>query len=284
MRLNPERFFQRRAPAFTLLEVLLAMGVLMLLVAGIFAIVDGTVQLTDEMTQTQNAEARVHGLHRMFERLFLNLPGDARVRFRSKQSSSRYLGQLAMSRAPHVFGLERVVGGGLTVLETQETRGGYLRLVMRWFTDEQAANWERGADDGKSAALVLLDDISTMEWRFYNPESQEWEPLWNEHLSFAGSSNEFPGLNITTSPTAPPGQQPQVPPQVIGGGEKRPSLVELNIAIGAGKPERHLFWVPPVLPPPNGRGLFPNGTAPMPVDPSAAPNVTAPPAKSAIIK
>lgn len=212
---------------FTLLEIILALFVLSLLVGSVFAIVNGTLQLTTEMSQVQQGEARLHGLHRLCDKLFTGLPAYGQVRLRTKQNGSRYLSQLAIRHAPQIFGLERRTGRGLTLLETEETPDGYLRLVMRWFNEDEMTTWEKGQKESGKNSLVLMENISDLNWGFYDPISKQWEPVLNENQNFEpiliGNGNKAPVL-----PT----------------GWKRPSLVELQVTTAAGEKIRHVFWVP----------------------------------------
>lgn len=208
----------------------MAVFVMSMLIGSIFAVVSGTVQLTSEMSQVQQEDAREHGLQRLCERLFTGLPAHGQVRLRSKQIGSRYLGQLALRHAPQIFGVERRTGRGLTLLETEEMPDGYLRLVMRWFTEEQMGAWEQGKSEEGQSKLVLMENISSLEWRFYNADSQQWEPLWNERQNFA--------VEVPNEGTTPPAAQ---------AGWKRPGLVELNITDSTGEKTRHVFWVPSVV-------------------------------------
>ncbi len=232
MRLPADISARRRScrDGFTLLEIILALFVMSLLIGSIFAIVNGTVQLTSEMAQVQQGEARLHGLHRLCDKLFTGLPSHTQVRLRTKQIGSRYLSQLAVRNAPQIFGLERRTGLGLTLLETEEMRGGYLRLVMRWFTEEEMTTWEKGRDESGKNTLVLMEDISELSWGFYQPESQQWEPVINEKQNFEPSLKGNSTL-----------------PNIAGW--RRPGLVELRITLSSGEKIRQVFWVPPVRTP-----------------------------------
>lgn len=218
---------KRRDQGFTLLEIILAVFVMSMLIGSIFAVVSGTVQLTADMAQVQQADAREHGLQRLCERLFTGLPAHGQVRLRTKQNGSRYLGQLALRHAPQIFGVERRTGRGLTLLETEEMPDGYLRLVMRWFTEEQMGSWEQGKSEEGQSKLVLMENISVLEWGFYNSESQQWEPVWNEKQKFETLKSEDGSIR-----------------PVAQAGWRRPGLVELKITTSTGAQARHVFWVP----------------------------------------
>jgi len=272
MRQRPE-LSRLRARGFTLLEIILAMFVLAMLVAGIFAIVGGTTQLADEMERAHERDARVHSFAQFCERTLRNLPANAQVRMRLKQSGNQYLGELALKNAPSPIGATGA--NGMTILRTEQATDGYLRVVLEMLTNEEAGAKELGKSDTAKQRLVLLDNVAKCEWKFYNPLSTEWEPVWNEKLSFSP-----PQSSDLTTPSAPAQTAaPTQAPASFGGIARRPSLVELTFAIGADAPRRFVFWVPPATqpgglaagaPPPNEPppdGTPPPGGAPPPQSP-----------------
>lgn len=227
----------------------MVMFVLTLLLGSIFAIVRGTVQLTDELAMVQTRESRMHGLKRLCERMFRHLPAEAMVRLRNKQMGSRYLYQLALANVPSP--LSAGAGGAeVSVLESDEAPDGYLRLYLRSLNGEQARAWEQG-EAGAGTRWLLLDQVAMLEWRFFNPRSNEWEPLWNESLA-------LPVKEIMKTGTARPADLPDsldlvartraanemVPSMAAIQRGQRPHLIELKIAVGAEDPQRMLFWVP----------------------------------------
>ncbi len=264
MRLCVEPF--RRDPrGFTLLEIILSMFVLVLLVTGIFAIVGGTTQLADEMERAHERDARVHSFAQFCERTLRNLPSNAQVRMRLKQSGNHYLGELALKNAPSPIG--GAGANGMTIIRTDEAPDGYLRVVLEMLTNEEAAAKELGKGDAAKQRLVLLENVAKCEWKFFNPQSLEWEPVWNDKLSFSLVPESAPAAPLV--PSAAPGQTPApLPLPAPAGNGRRPSLVELTFAIAADAPRRFVFWVPPASQPGGlGAGLNP---AP-PADPAAEP-------------
>jgi hypothetical protein len=118
----------------------------------------------------------------------------------------------------------------------------------------------------------LLEDVARLEWKFFNPQSNEWEPVWNQNVTFT-SPAEDSSLPTSGGQTPPPGAAPAPAPPAAGGGSlqifgagQRPGLIELTLAQRAEPPRRFVFWVPPaqvptgtampptqVLPPPQAR-------------------------------
>jgi prepilin-type N-terminal cleavage/methylation domain-containing protein len=216
---------------FTLLEMVLAMFILSLLIGAIFTIVRSVTQLANEMTMELQRDGRTHGFLDLCSRTFRSLPPEAWVRLRTKQAGGRYLSQLVLTGGASPLSGQT---GGITVLETEEVPDGYFRLAMRVLTPEQAVAWEKG-DAAVGIRLPLLENVATLDWKFLNMDTGEWEPLWNDKLDLQSLTNPQTD-GVTGAPVAP----------IVS---RRPSLVELKLAFGAEPPQRHVFWVPPAAPP-----------------------------------
>src|SRR3569623_66990 len=110
-----ETIFQRRCErGFTLLEIVLAMYVLTLLITSIFGIVSGTTQLAVEMEWGLERDAQSHGFAQFCERTLRQLPAEAQVRLKVKQSGKQYLSQLAILGATSILGAASGGSNGLT--------------------------------------------------------------------------------------------------------------------------------------------------------------------------
>ncbi len=179
---------------------------------------------------------------------------------RLKQSDSQYLGELALKNAPSPIG--GTGANGMTVLRTEQATDGYLRVVLEMLSHEEAGAIELGKGEAAKQRIVLMENVAKCEWKFFNPQSREWEPVWNDKLSFG------PGLATIPAPPGAPAPGSAPPPTQVplptSGGARRPGLVELTFAIGADAPRRFVFWVPPAAQP-VGLAAAP-GTVPPPPD------------------
>jgi hypothetical protein len=64
--------------------------------------------------------------------------------------------------------------------------------------------------------LPLLDNVSRFEWKFYDPTTNRWENNWKQG--------------------------------------RRPLMAEMNLRLDDGFETRAVFWIPPIMPNPNGVG------------------------------
>jgi prepilin-type N-terminal cleavage/methylation domain-containing protein len=269
---------QRRRPAgFSLLEVMMVMFILAILLGAVFGVVRATIQLSNDMTDTQLAESRVNGFSQFCERTLRNLPANAVVRHRVKQKGNHYLSQLTFKGSPGAFSTQGAGGNEVMVLETDEQVDGYLSVILRSMTATQALAWEKG-DNRVGRRLKLLEDVTSLEWRFYRVQSGEWEPVWNERLDL------YPLGVITANPAQDDpaaGGQPPLPGQPGAGlntapvipRKQRPQLMELRLTMAVGPPQHWTFWVPPAETPSGSSSPTPPVTPPpgTPVDPAPDP-------------
>ena len=96
----------------------------------------------------------------------------------------------------------------------------------------QAAAWEKG-DAQAGLRVPLLENVATLEWKFFDPSSGEWTSLWNDKIN----------LTAPADPAAMGGSASS-----ISGVQPRPAVLELRLAYGTEPPQRRVFWVPPAEP------------------------------------
>jgi prepilin-type N-terminal cleavage/methylation domain-containing protein len=239
---------RRGRDGFTLLEMVIVMFITALLASAVFGIVNAVTQLTHDLTTSQQRESRTHAFVELCSRTFRSLPPSAMVRLRTRQAGNLYTTQLAMGDAPSPLA---VSAGPFTILETEETVDGYLRLVVRSLTDEQLAAWELG-EASVGTRVVLLENVRMLEWQVFNPQSLQWQSVWNLGMPLTAMREPDqagnpppPGGNPGT---APPGEAPLPPAAEQGvnllGLPLRPGVIELRFALGNEPPQRWVFWVP----------------------------------------
>lgn len=226
-----------------------------LLAGAVFGIVNAVTQLTQSLTNSQQRESRTHALVELCSRSLRSLPPSAMLRLRTRQAGQLYLTQLAVADAPSPVGLS---AGPFTILETEQTRDGYLRLVVRSLTEEQLLAWEMG-ETGVGSRIVLLENVRMLEWQVFNPLSAQWQAVWNHDMPLTAmrgpdqvleQAGNPPGAggNPGASPSGgalPPGGLPPDEPAAAMGRPQRPGLVELRFALGNEPVQRWVFWVPP---------------------------------------
>ena len=214
----------RPGRGFTLLELVIAMGLLTIIIGMVFGIARTSLALGNTIVETQNEEMKHQAFFDLLSRSFSQLPGNARLELLSEDSGARYLSDLTLQNVPMSFtwgGEERIAKA--IQLSTVPRRSGYLDIVLRYYENEildQSADPDAmeqplpGAssifDNEPFAEIVLLEDVAYFEWRVLDGQSlEEWLYDW------------------------------EVP-------NRLPLQLELVMAIGAkGEEIRQVFWLPP---------------------------------------
>lgn len=171
----PRRPTIRRA--FTLLEVMLAIGVFLLLVAGAFALVASSSQLIEEVTSLQDRESVRQRLVETLRVQFEELPADADLGFSSVESGGRYDTYLSFSRAPGAFrfGFEETMLIERVLLAAETRSDGFLRVGLYFLDDEDSRRAAQGDFDAISGPYVeLIPRVRRFSWRFLDAETGEW--------------------------------------------------------------------------------------------------------------
>lgn len=204
-----------RPQGFTLLELVIAMGLLAILVGMVFGTARTSLALGNTIVQTQNEEMLHQAFFELLHQRFSSLPGNTRFELKVSDSGSHYLSDLTLQNVPLSFtwgGQARIAKA--VQISTVKKRSGYIDVVLRYYENEiledSAATFKTSVGDNKPfAEIVLLSDVAFFEWRVLDGRSMEWQYDWD--------------------------LQGRLPLQI-----------ELTLAIGAkGDEIRRVFWVPP---------------------------------------
>lgn len=208
-----------RQPGMTLLELVIALGLMALIIGMVFGIARTSLELGNSIVETQAAEMERQAFFDLLASRLGSLPGNTRLDLQVKDSGSHYLSDLTLQNAPMGFswgGTERVAKA--VQLSTVKRRSGFLDIVLRYYENEILPNPGEttpaaASDEKPFAEVILLSDVAYFEWRVLDGRSLEWQYDWT----------------------------------VAG---RLPLQFELVMAIGArGEEMRRVFWLPPKLNP-----------------------------------
>jgi|GEM_PF-616136 len=199
---------------FTLLEMLVALSAFVMLMGGIFAIANGTLELSNDLALAQDRSLVRQNFIGFLRRSFRTLPGDAEVRLFVQQRGGSYVPTLNFVNGGTSF----TPGASLAPetsaeLYAEERPGGYLRVNLRLLDDRQTSAVRSGQPvryTKDQTTIPLLDNVSRFEWRFYDSATGRWENIWKE--------------------------------------ARRPLLAEMTLRLDDGFETRAVFWVPPLVP------------------------------------
>lgn len=209
--------------AFTLLEVIIGIGLIGLVMTGIYSVAAASLKLSNDVTLRQQREMHLHSFVSVLRRNIEDIPGNAKISMESPAGAGGVLSsEIVLEDYPLAFSWARVAAGSKRVLiiSDKDPRGG-TRIRIRYMSAEEAENHkEQGTiadDDGMG--IVLIDGLKSVRWRFFNPRTRTEDPeeAWEEDW---------------------------VRPN------ERPSMVEMNVEFYDGsEPLRAVFWIPVVLNP-----------------------------------
>jgi prepilin-type N-terminal cleavage/methylation domain-containing protein len=260
-------FRQSQAPCgrsgFTLMEMIFAMAIFVIVIAGVFAIANGAMELSSDLTQTQERSMIRQNFIDFLRNSFRRLPGDAEITLAVENQRGTYVPTMTVYNGAEAFSPGPSLPPDESVeLFAQETPGGYLRVGLRLLDDKQTNALRSGSKrrppiNKDDRVLPLIEKVGAFEWEFLNPATGKWENNWK-------------------------------PPQ-------RPLFARLSFKLDDGVPTTSVFWIPPIVKrAPNGVGIpgptpslgpdgkpLPPGTTPPPTgDPNGNPNVVPPPTPS----
>lgn len=206
----------RHRGGFTLLEMIIAVGLMAMIAGMVFGIARSSLGLASTIVETQNEEMEHQAFFDLLGRRFSSLPGNTRMELLSSDSGTHYLSDMTLQNVPLAFtwgGEDRVAKA--VRLSTVKRRSGFLDIVLSYYDMEILEGSK--SDFGKTSAIdkkpfaeiILLTDVAYFEWRALDGRTMEWQYDW-----------EMPG--------------------------RLPLQLELVMAVGAkGEEMRHVFWIPP---------------------------------------
>ena len=142
--------------AFTLIEVIAAMAMIMLLVGGIYSIANGALQLSRNSAEARLADLRVCNLIELWRRQFENLPNQARLSTEPGEDSAWLkldgtTGRLAWN--PALADADAMTFG---------------------IDDQQQLVLEQWRKSQRLATVVLLPEVEACRWDFYDAIEARW--------------------------------------------------------------------------------------------------------------
>lgn len=198
-------------PAFTLLELVLAVLLITLLVGMVFATARASLQIGNTVVKTQNEEMLQQAFFELLNNRLAALPGNTLLDLKITQNSPPYLTDLTLQNVPMSFtwgGTERTAKA--IQLSTVLRRSGFIDLVLRYYENEIIGQENVSAiPEAPFAEIILLTDLAYFEWQALDGRTMDLLYEW-----------DLPG--------------------------RLPLQLELVCSFGANSPEiRHVFWLPP---------------------------------------
>lgn len=244
----------RESAAFTLIEIIIAVAILGMLMAGVYSVAKGAMNLSTATLESQEESMQTQSFVDLLRRTFEQMPGNAQIELKldGSRATPTTRADVVFKEYPLAFTWTGVSAGAkIVILRTEPESRGTMRARVIYLTEDEARDYEEGKQPSDTAAsLVLFGNIRGLQWNFLDDRVQpdgEWVETWDKQ-------------KYST---------------------RRPSLVNLYLQIFDGSAAvNHVFWIPTVVNPQtitnaNGGGgggqSGPGGPGAGPGGPSAGP-------------
>jgi len=214
-----------RAPAFTLLEVIIVLAITAMVLGAVYSLAQGTLTLADDVGRAERRDARTQAFTTFCEHLLADLPPTALLNLTTTHEKGLYLTKLELENVPSPFD---GAPGCLVTLYTETAIGGDMRLNL---------SCSKLPDKKQNTIVTLFDSLNQCEWRVFDASTRQWASVWTEQQPKIAPLPQAPPPAVST-PT------PSVlPPSAATIRHTHPPLLELNLISGTNSPLRSLFWI-----------------------------------------
>ena len=174
-----------RKSGFTMLEVVIALGLMAILIGMIFSTARSSLLLGNRIVETQNEEMLNQAFFELLHQRFSSLPGNTRLQLKADDAGSHYLSDLTLQNVPLSFtwgGQARTAKA--VQISTVKKRSNNVDIVLRYYENEiledSASTAKKSAGENKPfAEIVLLSEVTRFEWRVLDERSMEWDYDWD---------------------------------------------------------------------------------------------------------
>jgi hypothetical protein len=168
---------------FTLIEVVLAMGLMTALIILCARMAAGNLQLASGISKKQAAGTIKEGLFELLNQQFNSLPGNARLELIGTQGQQPYLYTITLQNVPLAFtwGGQEKIAKAIQIAGVKR-RDGMLNIVMRYYENEilsDSDNVSNAKEEKPFAEVVLMEDVRFFEWEALDGRTMEWQSDWD---------------------------------------------------------------------------------------------------------
>jgi len=178
----------QHSKGFTLLEVVLAVGIIALLSGSIVAISASTLSLTSTLINEQELRIQSDVVESHIRRNFSTILNDSSIELTIGGSESSTGGTFVSSVSgtqalritnPSVYfpldGFDTLASE--TVLTTTLNEEGYLDLIQVYISNPNTSG------ESDIFTITLLSNLKSISWHFFQPDIQDWVTEWTEQTN-----------------------------------------------------------------------------------------------------
>jgi prepilin-type N-terminal cleavage/methylation domain-containing protein len=199
----------RNRRGFTLFEILISIAIFMLLAGGIFASVRAAFIASAQVAGDQLDSERLDAFQQFLRKVFLSLPGDAKVELKLRQQPGRGdIIEVRLWPVPGFLQFGTSSNDGVAISAQPDGTGGF-RVMLGYFRSEDSTDERNQWIERESDWLMLLPGVKQIRWRFAPARNPVFSDTWNEQSG-------------------------------------RPGLAELTLEMKNGSANVYQFWIPPL--------------------------------------
>ena len=181
------RRVRRSRRGILLLEAVLALAIAGILLVSIMWIVDGALEMSNEMADDGRQHMTQEALIAFLGRNFSQLPGNAEMELLRNDAGSHFLSDLTFQNVPTSFSWSgQALSAEAVQISTVPTRSGDLDVVLRYYEEAILDDSDSTANVNAEpvAEIILLRDVFWFEWwardgRAVNDEDQGYTETWD---------------------------------------------------------------------------------------------------------
>lgn len=177
-----------RQRGFTLLEVVIALGLMGMLVGMVFRVARTSVELSQIVVEKQNETMERNAFFNLLENQFEQMPGNAVIRLTSDESRSagvsRLLFTLTFQNVPMSFGWGDIPMTAEAIeLTTVEQRDGFVDVILRFYEEKilEESGSRRNDDVEPVAEITLMEDLFMCECEVVDGSTMEQFTDWDNN-------------------------------------------------------------------------------------------------------
>ena len=171
--------FRCRTGGFTLLEMMITLGVFILLIAAVFGLMTGVLQGTNTLQDTQNRREQTTALYAYLKHRLTTMPAHYTVTSYQRGSGD------GLTQNGVIYGNVNQA----SAVDAKVQDNGYFTIRVATYSVDTAANTPQDArqvmqelvttDDPSLVWRPLMTDVKTLDWKFQDFNDTDWVEIWS---------------------------------------------------------------------------------------------------------
>lgn len=164
---------------FTLLEVILSIGIMALLIGSVFTITNASAMLSQSVVINQTQHRHKVALESYLERIFINLPYDAQITLTEEDSAPQTL----TIQNPGTFfpSLQNDYFATLFAVTTTKNDQDLIDVTASWqsLTTEDTEETTTEIATEYQQSITLISNLTSLQWEIYSTTDDTWYTTWS---------------------------------------------------------------------------------------------------------